>query len=576
MSTKEKDSRTDFHFFYRRNCIIFLKGPATIITLKITPLHAFLHWEGVHPEKRFLYQPVAGQWKEFTYKQAGEDARKIAAYLKRELPSKSKVALLSKNCAEWLIADLAIMMSGHVSVPIYPTLSADGIRPLLEHSEAKAIFIGKLDEFSKQKAGIGQSLLRISFDAYGITEGRTLSELLASETAIQDIAMPDPTDLATIMYSSGTTGTPKGVMLTHGAFGFVGEKVAKHLLITKPEKFFSYLPLSHIAERALMEMVVFASGSAISFTESLEQFQANLQQEQPTIFGGVPRIYAKFQEGILRKIPQKKLDTLLGIPLVGFIIKKSIRKKLGLSRARVIVSGAAPTPVTLLWWFKKLGITVGEIYGMTENTAFSHANYRDVKIGSVGEPWPECQCKIADNGEILIKNEALMTGYFKDPETTAAVFTPDGFLKTGDKGEVDADGFLTITGRVKDQFKTDKAKFIAPAQIELKLLSNTDIEQACVVGVGLPQPIALVVPSAIGAAKEKNALEESLSSTVADVNKTLETYERLAKMVIMKETWSIENGLLTPSLKLKRTELEKKHLPDYKGWFAHGDLVIWQ
>lgn len=541
-----------------------------------TPLHAFLHWEKIHPDKRFLYQPVSDVWTEFTYRQAGDHARRIASYLQKALPAKSKIALLSKNCAEWIIADLAIMMSGHISVPIYPTLSADSIRPLLEHSEARAIFIGKLDEFAKQKSGIPESLVRISFDAYGLSEGRKLKDLINSESPIAEIIIPDPGDLATIMYSSGTTGTPKGVMLTYGAFGFVGEKVARHLLITKPEEFFSYLPLSHIAERALMEMVVFASGSAISFTESLDKFQANLQQEQPTIFGGVPRIYAKFQEGILRKIPQKKLDTLLRIPLVSLIIKKSIRRKLGLSRARIIVSGAAPTPITLLHWFNKLGIIIAEIYGMTENTAFSHANYRGVKIGSVGEPWPETECRIGEDGEILVKHPALMTGYFKDPETTAAVFTPDGFLKTGDKGEVDSDGFLTITGRVKDQFKTDKAKFIAPAQIELKLLSNTDIEQVCVVGVGLPQPIGLVVLSTIGAAKAKGELREGLSATLADVNETLESYERLAKIVVMKETWSIENGFLTPSLKLKRTELEKKHLSDYKGWFAHADLVIWE
>jgi long-chain acyl-CoA synthetase len=541
-----------------------------------TPLNAFLSWEKIHPEKLFLHQPVLGSWKKISYQQAGEQARKIAGFLSATLPANSKVALLSKNCAEWIIADLAIMMAGHISVPIYPTLSAEGIRPLIEHSEARAIFIGKLDDFEKQKPGIPDALIRISFDTYGAREGKLLSTLLDEQMPLQSFIPPPPESLATIMYSSGTTGTPKGVMLTHAAFGFVGEKVAKGLAIVQPENFFSYLPLSHIAERALMEMVVFASGSTISFTESLDKFQENLQQEQPTIFGGVPRIYAKFQEGVLRKIPQRKLDTLLSIPLVSNVIKKSIRKKLGLTRARIIVSGAAPTPITLLHWFKRLGITVREIYGMTENTAFSHANFGNIKIGTVGQAWPETECRLSAEGEILIRHPALMTGYFKDAETTAAVFTEDGFLKTGDKGEIDSDGFLTITGRVKDQFKTDKAKFIAPAQIELKLLSNTDIEQVCVVGMGLPQPIGLVVLSGIGMAKAKQELSESLSQTLESVNKTLESYERLQKIVIMKDGWTIDNGLLTPSLKLKRTELEKKHMPDYKRWFSLDELIIWE
>jgi long-chain acyl-CoA synthetase len=541
-----------------------------------TPLNAFLHWESANPDKVFLRQPVDGIWMEQTYRQAGTAARKVANVLSRLLPAGSKVAILSKNCAEWLIADLAIMMANHISVPIYPTLSAESIKPLLIHSESKLIFIGKLDAFETQRAGIPDSLTKISFDAYGVDEGLRLSNLIEQEHEIPDFSAPAPESLATIMYSSGTTGTPKGVMLTHGAFGFVGEKVAKHLGIVKPERFFSYLPLSHIAERALMEMVVFASGSAISFTESLEKFAQNLQQEQPTIFGGVPRIYSKFQEGVLRKIPEKKLRKLLSIPLVNTLIKKSIQKKLGLSKARVIVSGAAPTPITLLYWFKSLGITVREIYGMTENTAFSHANFRKVKIGTVGEPWPETECRLNDDGEILLRHPALMTGYFKDAETTSSVFTSDGFLKTGDKGEIDEDGFLTITGRVKDQFKTDKAKFIGPAQIELKILSNTDIEQACVVGIGLPQPIALVVPSAIGLAKPRDEFKDSLTDTLSRVNETLESYERLQKIVVMKDSWSIDNGMLTPSLKLKRAELEKKNLPYYSLWFKDADDILWQ
>jgi long-chain acyl-CoA synthetase len=267
---------------------------------------------------------------------------------------------------------------------------------------------------------------------------------------------------------------------------------------------------------------------------------------------------------------------LLSIPLISTIIKKSIRKKLGLSRARVIVTGAAPTPITLLYWFKSLGIIVKEIYGMTENTAFSHANFKNVKIGTVGQAWPEAECRINDEGEILIRHPALMTGYYKDAETTASVFTSDGFLRTGDKGEVDSEGFLTITGRVKDQFKTDKAKFIAPAQIELKLLSNTDIEQVCVVGMGLPQPIALVVISSIAMSKSREELTESLEASMRQANVTLENYERLEKIIIMKEGWSIENGLLTPSLKLKRTELEKKHADKYKEWYSQQGLVVWE
>jgi long-chain acyl-CoA synthetase len=242
----------------------------------------------------------------------------------------------------------------------------------------------------------------------------------------------------------------------------------------------------------------------------------------------------------------------------------------------VIVSGAAPTPASLLRWFMKLGIEIREAYGMTENTAFSHANYPGNKIGTVGQPWPGAEVKLTDDGEILIKHEALMKGYFKDEETTAAVFTNDGFLKTGDQGSIDDEGFLTITGRVKDQFKTDKAKFIAPAPMEMMMLANTDIEQVCVVGMGIPQPIALTVLSAEGNKKSKEEISARLSQQLSTINKQLESYEQIEKAIIIKEPWTIENGLMTPSMKVKRNEIEKIFISRYPMWYRQKDTVIWE
>ncbi len=542
-----------------------------------TPLSAFYKWEKQTPEQIFLRQPIEGEWKSWTYQQAGDEVRRMATALRSlHFPPLSNIAILSKNCAHWILADLAIMMSGHVSVPVYATLSAQGVKQILDHSESKLIFLGKVDDYESQRGGIGQDLHKISFAFYGPPDGLKWDDLLRIHEPLLENNTPDPDQLASIMYSSGTTGTPKGVMLSFGSFGYVGWQVKKYFHLDKPQLFFSYLPLSHIAERALMEMVALSSGSTISFTESLQKFPEDLQHEQPTIFGGVPRIFAKFQEGIFRKIPEEKFNKLLSIPLVSIVLKKIIIKKLGLGKASPIVCGAAPTPVSLLKWFKGIGMDIRETYGMTENTAYSHSNYRLIKIGTVGQAWPEVDVKCDPQGEILIRHRALMKGYYKDPVTTASVFTDDGFLKTGDQGVIDSQGFLTITGRLKDQFKTDKAKFIAPAPIELKFSANTDIDQVCVVGTGLPQPIALITLSLTGREKAKEPLATEIKKTLDSVNLTLEKYEQIRVVVILKDGWTIENGLMTPSLKVKRNAVEKLHTSRYLEWFKQEKEIVWE
>lgn len=540
-----------------------------------TPLDKFYHWETSTPHSNFLRQPIAGQWHTWTYQQAANEIRRIAASLKEmNLAPKSNIAILSKNCAHWIMADMAIWMAGHVSVPVYPTLSADGIRYILGHSESKAIFIGKLDDFSKQQDGVPSTIKQIRFPFYGAGNGIEWDALLKTEP-LKENFRASADDISSIMYSSGTTGTPKGVMIPFRAMNFVGETMAS-TLIKQPEQFFSYLPLSHIAEKAYLGMGALYSGSSIAFTESLDKFAANLMEIQPTIFGGVPRIFAKLQEGVLSKLPQKKLDTLLSIPILSSIIKKTIRKKLGFARLKVIVGGAAPIPVSVLEWFSKIGVNIAELYGMTENCGFSHGDHgKNIRFGTVGRTWEDVEAKLSDEGEILMKHPGLMKGYFKDPQTTAASFTSDGFLKTGDKGVIDNDGYLTITGRIKDQFKTDKAKYVSPGPIETKLLANKDIEQVCVVGMGIPQPIALITLSGAGKAKSKNEIDESLSATIKSVNPSLEHFERLEKAVILNEEWTIENGLMTPSLKVKRNEIEKIHLKKYPLWYKEQPFVVW-
>ena len=539
----------------------------------LSPLEMMYKWEEEKSDKVYLSQPIDGVWNNWTYNEVMDEVRKMASYIKSlNLEEKSKIAILSKNCAHWIMSDLAIMMSGHVSVPLYPNLSAETLNKILIHSETRLMFVGKLDGFSKMQSGIPEDMNCITYPFYS-EDYPKWDEVTKGVEPLMENVIRDDNELATIIYTSGTTGDPKGVMHKFYNLSFATTN-AVNALPLENESFFSYLPLCHIAERLLVQMGSIYTGGKVSFAENLDTFADNLSTASPTVFLGVPRIWTKFQQGILTKLPQKKLNILLSIPFVSSLIKKKIQKGLGLSKARNIFTGAAPTPAPLIRWFARLGIHIQEAYAMTENTCYSHVSFRDnIKIGSVGQALPLCDVKLSEQNEILIKHNALMDGYYKEDEQTSETIK-EGWLYTGDEGYIDENGFLRITGRVKDIFKTSKGKYVAPSPIEMKLSANKNIEQVCVVGDGIPQPIALVVLSEAGKVKPEEKLTSSLQKTLSVVNPKLDKHEKIHNIIVVKEEWTIENSLLTPTMKIKRNSIEKKYKEHYSNWYHSSNKII--
>jgi long-chain acyl-CoA synthetase len=543
-----------------------------------SPLSRLYHWEKATPNKIYLKQPIDGVWHTWSWEQTGQEARQLAAALAaQQLPPNSNIAMISKNCAHWIICDLAIMMAGHISIPLYPNLQPATIQQILEHCEAQLLFVGKLDDWDDMKAGVPEGIRCIALPFCKNDKCENWTSFVDKHQPLQGNADRKENEICSIIYTSGTTGMPKGVMFTFESFGFVGLQATDHLGFKSTERFFSYLPLSHIAERMLIEMISLYCGGQVSFAESLQTFPRNLAETKPTVFLGVHRIWTRFQQSILAKMPQKKLSLLLKIPILSSIIKKKIKKQLGLSEAPFILTGAAPTPPVLIKWFDSIGIKIQEAYAMTENCCYSHVTLRNnIKIGYVGQPLPHCQVKLGESNEIQIKHKALMTGYYKGDQMTREAFTADGFLKTGDEGYIDDDGFLKITGRVKDLFKTAKGKYVAPSPIEMKFSGNVDVEHICVVGSGLAQPVALITLSAEAKKRSAEEISSRLTGTLQHINSMVEAHEKLEKVVVLQEEWTIDNNLLTPSFKIKRNEIEKRYASFYSAWYDSKNVIIWQ
>jgi long-chain acyl-CoA synthetase len=537
----------------------------------------------------FLTQPIGGgQVTDYTWAQVMDQSRRMAAHLQsRGLPRGARVAMLTKNCAHFFMAELAIWMAGYTTVAIFPTETAETIRFVLEHSEASLLFVGKLDTWPQQQPGVPDGLPCIAFPLSPPTSFERWDDIVARTQPLQGQPVRAADELAMIIYTSGSTGQPKGAMVTFNAITRAAEGISadtrKRVGEQTDGRMLSYLPLAHSFERSWVEASSLVDGRQhIYFAESLDTFLQDLQRARPTLFISVPRLWLKFQQGVFAKMPPAKLDRLLGIPILGRIVARKVLKGLGLDAVIQAGSGSAPIPPDLIAWYRKIGLRLFEGYGMTEDNSYSHSSDEShSEPGWVGVPLPGVQVRINNQGEIEIKSPGQFSGYYKQPELTAASFTEDGFFRTGDLGERRPDGMLKITGRAKELFKTAKGKYVAPAPIENEINAHPMVELSLVSGVGQPSAYAVVVLAETLRPRQsdpslRQQVEAEFTALRDRINRGRPDYEHLRMIVVAREPWTIEGGTLTPTMKIKRSRIEAAVAPHVEHWYSRTQAVIWQ
>jgi long-chain acyl-CoA synthetase len=523
-----------------------------------SPLEMFYRWERETPGQVYLRQPTQLAWREYTWAEVSDQVRRIAAFLRgKGYPAGSRIAIWSANNKDWPIVDLAIMLSGNISVPIYPGQDTGSANYIFNHSEAKLVFTGEFDQAANISEALVDGMETVAMHGCTIDTDTSLDAITAEYEPYTESPVPDPEDIFTIIYTSGTTGNPKGVMHMYQTPGHVVPGLVKAFRMEEGEnRLFSFLPMSHAAERIVVEMTSLYVNAPISFSEGLATFGDEIRSVQPTLFFAVPRLWVKFKEGIDAKIPPAAQAQLTSEQ------KDGIAHQLGLGEARFILTGSAPCPRDVQDWFLDMGIALRDGYGMTENfihgVAWIHTD--EPVSGCVGRPMDETvQVRISDSGEIQFKSKGLMKGYYLNPEKTAEVFD-DGWYCSGDSGKFDEKGNLWVTGRVSEVFKTSKGKFIVPTRLENLFGRNHNLAQFCVMGHGLDQPVLMATLSEAGMAAPREALKLELEALLEEINDEVPAFERVGQIFVVPE-WTIENTMLTPTMKLKRNQIEQTYRP---------------
>ncbi len=513
-----------------------------------------------------------------TYQELWSNIQSYAAFLQSlGLTKGDRMVILSENCAEWIYAHYAGMSLGVISVPIYPTLPADQAQYIAKDAAAKVALCGSAEHAEKLSGLTGIKTEMLREDRHGV---------LNEDEWNKQIDSIDPTDLAIFIYTSGTTGQPKGAMLTHQAFMTVCEHAVPYLGIIETDTFFSFLPLSHIFEQ-IASCLCFYAGACLGQNKSVASMANDFLAIKPSVMVAVPRFLESFMDRIVdgmkkqKPIKQKLFNLYIsqGVkraqggfaplhPILDKIVGAKIRERLG-GRMRLVVSGGAALPKHVAEFYLALGLTVLQGYGLTETTGGSVVNHpKRNKYWSVGEPIG-VELKIADDGEILLRGPTIMVGYYNQPEETEKAIDRDGWFHTGDIGEMEGKS-LKITDRKKDILVLGNGKNVAPQPIENLIRESKFIAEAVVLGDGMDYCIALILPNKeiirteLGLSEGENLAENSavrdlLKKEIDKTNKQVANFEMVKKWALIDDSFTIENGLLTPTLKVKRKVVKEKY-----------------
>ena len=513
-------------------------------------------WNAECPDKMWLRELGTDGNRDWTWSEAHQEINALGAWLESTLEgSGQRVGLLSKNRAHWYFADFGSIAAGHVVVPMFTTLAGETADYVMSFTDMKLLFVGETENWEQIRTVLPTGIQLVCLPGVELEEEHLRwDEVVAPHRGSAPSYQCKSDDLVSLVFTSGTTGVPKGVMQTHDSNVIPITRFSDAFSMPQGARYFSYLPLSHIAERQIVEGASLVNCGEVHFNENLSTLLRDLPQCRPQMMFGPPRVWEQIQQGVIAQFGSPEaVDAALEADAEG--IGKLVREKLGLDDVQYLLTAAAPTPPALIEWYDRFGIALMEGFGQTECMGPIVSSTDNRRIGSVGKAMPGVEIRISEEDELLVKADGCSPGYYNMPEKTAETFV-DGWVHTGDKVKVDDDGFYYITGRVKDYFKTIQGKFVAPTPIENIFAENPHTEQICLLGRGYSKTMMTCVLTAMAQELAREDIEAVLRERVDAINAEVDKHARVGGVIVSTTPWTIENGVLTPTLKIRREKVE--------------------